>query len=169
MSISNFISISKFNLRCAIVMSAMIVGQSCMTAVTDAQLAIRFGGGRVAIAGEQVESNPDAESGAILKTSPDLEGVLETAERIRKDGNYRVATQLWQEVLKQSGDALFSPDGSTYFSLGQQIEAILAGLPPEGLTAYRVTADAAAKEILAQVGDPTDVTALNTDCASVLY
>ncbi|MFK7766563.1 MAG: PQQ-binding-like beta-propeller repeat protein [Mariniblastus sp.] len=111
--------------------------------------------------GSQEDTNVDAESGAILKTSPDLEGVLETAERIRKDGNYRVATQLWQEVLKQSGDALFSADGSTYFSLGQQIEEILAGLPPEGLTAYRVTADAAAKEILAEAGDPNDVTALN--------
>lgn len=103
----------------------------------------------------------DNESGAVLKTDPDLEDVLATAERMRNDGQYRVASTLWQAVLKRSGDALFSSDGETYFSLVRQVEAILAGLPDEGLTAYRVIADAEAKEILAEAADKNDVIALN--------
>ncbi len=111
-----------------------------------------------------MESDPqrvDPELGAVLKTDPDLEASLATAERFRNDNNYRVATQLWQAVLQRSGDALYSRDGLTYFSLVRQVERILAGLPPEGLSAYRVIADAEAKEILAESEDPNDVTALN--------
>ena len=103
----------------------------------------------------------EIESGGVLKTDPDLESILQQAERIKDDGNYRVACQLWQAVLQQSGDALYSGDGTTYFSLVQQVEAILAGLPPEGLSAYRVLADAEAKEILAQASGPSDTDALN--------
>ena len=103
----------------------------------------------------------DPESGAVLKTDPDLEASLETAERFKNDGNYRVATQLWQAVLQRSGDALYSSDGIVYFSLVRQVEQILSELPPEGLAAYRVIADAEAKEIMAQARGPNDVTALN--------
>ena len=103
----------------------------------------------------------DPESGAVLKTDPDLEASLETAERFKNDGNYRIATQLWQAVLQRSGDALYSSDGITYFSLVRQVEQLLAALPPDGLAAYRVIADAEAKEILAQADGPNDVTALN--------
>ena len=111
--------------------------------------------------GQVDQSEFDSESGAALKTDPDLEDVLATAERMRNDGQYRVASTLWQAVLKRSGDALYSSDGQTYFSLVQQVEAILAGLPPEGLTAYRVIADAEAKEIMAEAASKTDVNALN--------
>ena len=97
----------------------------------------------------------------MLKTDPDLESVLQQAERYKDDGNYRVATQIWQEVLNRSGDSLYSADGTTYFSLVQQVEAIIANLPPEGLAAYRVLADAEAKEILAQASGPSDTEALN--------
>lgn len=122
---------------------------------------IQFGARGFVPAINTTADQSDIESGAILKTDPDLEAVLETAERMRKDGNYRVATQLWQAVLQRSGDALYSSDGSTYFSLIQQVEAILAGLPAEGLAAYRVRADAEAKEIMAQASGPTDINALN--------
>jgi tetratricopeptide (TPR) repeat protein len=103
----------------------------------------------------------EPEFGAVLKTDPDLEASLATAERFREDNNYRVATQLWQAVLQRSGDALYSSDGKTYYSLVQQVEQILADLPPAGLAVYRVTADAEAKEILAQANDPNDITSLN--------
>ena len=107
------------------------------------------------------EQASNIESGAALKTDPDLEATLQKAERFKSDGNYRVATQLWQAVLRRSGDSLYSADGLTYFSLGLQVERILANLPPEGLTAYRVIADAEAKGILAQVKGPHDRIALN--------
>lgn len=103
----------------------------------------------------------DLESGAILKTDPELEGTLEKAERFRADGNYRVACQLWQIVLQQSGDTLYSSDKENYFSLVEQVETILASLPPEGLEAYRVLADAEAKEIMAQATSKTDELALS--------
>ena len=108
-----------------------------------------------------LQQSVDPESGAVLKTDPDLEASLATAERFKNDGNYRVATQLWQAVLQRSGDALYSGDRVTYFSLVRQVEQILAELPPDGLAAYRVIADADAKEILAQANGPNDVTALN--------
>ncbi len=100
-------------------------------------------------------------NGAILKTDPDLEASLETAQRFRDDGNYRVATQIWQVLLERSGDALYSGDGETYYSLAQQVENVLRELPPEGLATYRINADASAKEILAQANDPNDIQALN--------
>ena len=91
----------------------------------------------------------DDTEGAGLKTDPDLESLLKKAERYREDGNYRIAAKLWQAVLEKSGDALYSEDGKTYYSLGQQVENIIAKLPAEGLQMYRITADASAKEIMA--------------------
>lgn len=99
--------------------------------------------------------------GATLKTDPDLEASLETAERFRQDGNYRVAIQIWQAVLQRSGDTLYSPDGEIYFSLAQQVERVLAELPADALATYRVTADAEAKGILAAADDPHDPEALS--------
>ncbi len=109
----------------------------------------------------QSAQEPFPETGATLKTDPRLESILEKADRFRKDGNYRFASQLWQAVLLQSGDALFSQDDTTYFSLVQQVEKIIAALPPEGLKNYRITADASAKEIMAQADPYNPTTSLN--------
>ena len=124
---------------------------------------IRIGGGIAFGRGLTEDDNQtsDVESGGVLQTNPDLESILQQAERIRDDGNYRVAAQLWDAVLKQSGDSLYSSDGSTYYSLVEQVEGILATLPPEGLAVYRVLADAEAKEIMAQANGPNDIEALN--------
>ena len=99
--------------------------------------------------------------GATLKTDPDLEQWLELADRYQQDGNYQAACRFWQAVLERSGDALFSDDEQTYFSLIHRVESILAALPPEGLQAYRVKADASAKEILAAAGNEFDPQALS--------
>lgn len=99
--------------------------------------------------------------GAVLKTDPDLEASLETAERFRSDGNFRVATQIWQALLQRSGDALFTNDGETYYSLAQQVEKVIGELPDEGLATYRINADAEARELLAKAGSPDDVAALS--------
>ena len=115
------------------------------------------------IPGQQFEDQEDGnpEAGATLKTDPRLESILEKADRFREDGNYRFAAQLWQAVLLQSGDALFSQDDETYFSLVQQVENIIASLPPEGLENYRITADASAKEIMAQADSTNLASSLN--------
>lgn len=105
------------------------------------------------------DSTSEEVPGAMLKTDPDLEGWLEKANRHAKEKSYRVATKLWQAVLERSGDSLSSDDDQMYFSMGDRVEKLLADLPTEALDVYRVTADAAAKELLNQGGD-VDVTAL---------
>lgn len=107
----------------------------------------------------------EIDSGASLKTDPELESLLEKAERYHDDGNDRVATKLWQAVLQRSGDALYTTDRQIYFSLTQEVEKTLSQLSPSGLSTYRITADAEAQEILN--GSPTDdtidrITALST-------
>ena len=120
--------------------------------------------GQLFVRPQEVETDDEAddvESGASLKTSPDLEALLEKAERYREDGNYRVATRLWQAVLQRSGDSLYTRDREIYFSLVEEVEKTLSQLPTEGLSAYRITADAEAKEILNSAA-PGSTTALST-------
>lgn len=100
--------------------------------------------------------------GAVLKTDPDLESVLEKAARYQADGNWDVASQLWQAVLERSNDTLVSADGTHYRSMLEQVEAILSSLPPEGLAVYRITADANARALMAAAGDPYDIQALGS-------
>jgi len=99
--------------------------------------------------------------GATLKVDPDLEAILKKAERYQADGNYLLATRLWQTVLEQSGDVLYSHDGQLYHSLADHVQQVLANLSPEALRTYRISADAGARELLAQArGDyDTDVLA----------
>jgi len=152
---SNTISSAMSGCILVVAVGLILIGTRSGYAVQQFQLGIR---------GEVTNTQPgdlDSESGAVLKTDPDLEDVLATAKRMRDDGQYRVASTLWQAVLKRSGDALYSSDGETYFSLVQQVEAILQSLPSEGLVAYRVIADAEAKEVLAQAESDSDVIALN--------
>ena len=96
-------------------------------------------------------------SGATLKTDPELEAILEKAERFRQEKQYGIASKLWQSVLERSGDSLYSADDSIYYSLSQRVEQILAELGPEGgLDAWRITADASALELMAEAADPFD-------------
>lgn len=99
-----------------------------------------------------LEGAGDYSGGAPLKTDPDLMARLDKAEQYRADGNYRVAVKLWQSVLDESSDTLFTDDGETYYSLSRQIESLLSALPPEGISAYRISADANASEVLAAGG-----------------
>ena len=99
-------------------------------------------------------------SGGALKTDPDLEALLDKANRHAEEGNIRVATRLWQAVLERSGDSLYTQDKINYFSISDQIEQILAKLPAEALDIYRVTADASARQILTAADDPNDIGAL---------
>ncbi len=100
---------------------------------------------------------PASVSGALLKTDPELEAILEKAERFRQEDQLAIACKLWQTVLERSGDALYSSDDQLYFSLSQRVEDILAGLAvDDGLATYRITADAGARELLSQASGPFD-------------
>lgn len=107
------------------------------------------------------EDSLDSASVVGLNTNARLEETLKTAERYREDGNFRVATQLWQAVLEQSGDALSSSDGVKYYSLVDEVERILGSLPEDGLQTYRITSDANAREVMAQSKELSRNTALN--------
>jgi len=138
-----------------LLLGLLFAGSSAMLASSvSAQIFIR---GQEAID----DNEDDVEMGAALKTNPDLEAHLEKADRYRSDGKYRTATKLWQAVLEQSGDSLYTLDNKTYFSLVEEVEKTLSQLPAEGLSAYRITADAEAKEILNNA-KPGDTTALST-------
>ncbi len=120
--------------------------------------------GKVAVAQPFVAMKPGSDqlqAVAALKTDPDLEAILEKANRYLADKNYTVAAQLWQAVLEKCGDTLYSQDEKTYFSMIDQVEAILSGLDAEALKIYRINADAAAKQILARSARPNDVEALS--------
>ena len=95
-----------------------------------------------------IDSGPGTKI-AVLQTDPELESILEKAKRFQDDGNFRVATKLMQAVLERSGNSLFSNDDQTYFSLVRQVEQQLAAMPPEGLAAYRLEADAEALALVA--------------------
>ncbi len=151
--VRSLLPISKLALLVSLVMGPVSL---TLSSVARGQL---FGG--VQAFSEEETDLQDIESGASLKTDPDLEALLEKAERYRSDGNYRVATKLWQAVLQRSGDALYTTDRETYFSLIEEVEKILGQLPPEGLATYRITADAEAKEIL-NAASLSDTTALSS-------
>jgi outer membrane protein assembly factor BamB len=155
------IGLSKQHWICVVAFSVLIVASS-VSFVESAQIHIRGGvvlvDGRVA-APVETEGNLET-TGAVLKTDPDLEALLEKANRHAEEGNYRVATRLWQAVLERSGDSLSSDDQTIYFSMSDRVERKLAQLPPDALAIYRVTADASAKELMKQADDPNDLTTL---------
>ena len=130
-----------------------------------AQARVRIIGGRMeaAMAVPMLEGQTQTLStdNAILKTDAELEALLVKAERYLEDGNYRIATRIWQEVMGRCGDTLYSNDGEIYYSLGRQVEQRIAKLPADGLRTYRISADAGATEILAAQSASDRIAALN--------
>ncbi len=146
-----------------IVVACFVGFLTCSVPLNAGQVVVRPAGGQqVQVEGvveDQGAKDPaglegagDYAGGAPLKTDPDLMARLDKAEQYRADGNYRVAVKLWQSVLDESSDTLFTDDGETYYSLSRQIESLLSALPPEGISAYRISADAHASEVLAVGG-----------------
>ncbi len=156
-------------LRVVTLMAVCLVGPELLYAQTvpddfPFQPGNARGLGAIRIVNQFIDQDAETETldGASLKTDPDLEATLEQANRFKEEQQFGVATRLWQTVLERAGDALYSSDDQTYFSLVQQVENIIASLPADGgLRTYRVTADAQAKEILAAANDPLDADALS--------
>lgn len=115
---------------------------------------------RIGFPDQAVNEDTNKIIGAVLKTDPDLEALLDKANRHAEESNYRVATRLWQAVLERSGDSLYTEDDTNYYSISDQIERILAQLPADALAIYRVTADASARQILTEAKNPNDIAAL---------
>ena len=102
------------SLKLSFLAMLLVAANTFMMPMASGQLFVR------AQAVEEDEEADDVESGASLKTSPDLEALLEKAERYREDGNYRVATKLWQAVLQRSGDALYTRDRENLFLVSRR-------------------------------------------------
>ena len=100
-------------------------------------------------------------SGSSLNTNPDLQETMDKADKFLAEGNYRVASKLWQSVLKQNEDTLFSLDEQIYISMSEIVERKLASLPADALRAYRVSADSDVKALRAQSTDPNDMRLLS--------
>lgn len=112
--------------------------------------------------GDSAESERKFPGGAPLKTDPEQEQLLIRAEQFASDGRYDLAAVLWQKVLDQSGDTLFTRDGRTYFGLSAEVERILKELADEALKVYRITADGEAQAVLAAADKQGEETALAT-------
>lgn len=100
---------------------------------------------------------------AALKTDSDSQVLLDSASDLAKQGRFDLASELWQKVIDQSHDLLFTKpewvdrtlttefhtnDYQTYLSVVADMEGTLSKLPKEGLETYRLRADGQAKALL---------------------
>ena len=124
--------------------------------VEERDLAVRFAARGHRVFGGRV----DLASGRV-KTDTDAETLLERAEAFAKLGRYDLASQLWQQALEQSSDALIERSqwrdqtlsGHTYHQLRpmfSEIEASMARTIRGGLEAYRLKVDGDARALLAR-------------------
>lgn len=97
---------------------------------------------------------------AKLNTLPEHQKLMERADEFAAQGRYDLAILLWQRVLDESNDSLFTRDAwsyetidgnryQKYRSLAQEIARGIAKLPADGLKVYRGTADVQAFQLLA--------------------
>ncbi|MBM4040067.1 MAG: PDZ domain-containing protein [Planctomycetes bacterium] len=73
--------------------------------------------------------------------------VLAEAQRAEQERNWRRAAELYQLLLEEAGGELCHPSARLYVPIRSYVEERLAGLPPEGLAAYRAQADRLAEEL----------------------
>jgi outer membrane protein assembly factor BamB/predicted negative regulator of RcsB-dependent stress response len=95
---------------------------------------------------------------AEMKTDSSSQEILAQADQFVKQERYDLASILWQRVIDESGDQVFTRDEwkertlrneyHRYRSVSGDIESTLAKLPPEGLGAYRLKADGEARALM---------------------
>ncbi len=79
--------------------------------------------------------------GATLRTNQDHETLLRKGRELIEGKRYREAVAVLQYVLDEGGQELATGDGKVYRPMRAKVEAILAGLPREGLEEYRLLVD----------------------------
>ncbi len=104
-------------------------------------------------------SEPD---GGALKTDPETHALFARANQFAEQGRYDLASVLWQKVLDESADIVFPDKDLVQRTLEHEyqrfrpakrsVETTLAGLPPEGLRAYRIQVDGEVQSLLAADG-----------------
>jgi HEAT repeat protein/outer membrane protein assembly factor BamB len=111
---------------------------------------------------------------AMLKTDPDIDRLMRRAHELTDDKRYDVAATLWQQVLDRSGSELTTREEwvnkrdeldesewlQTYKSVRTEVERLLATLPPEGISQYRIVADGPARTLLAAASGDREISSL---------
>lgn len=100
--------------------------------------------------------------GAALKTDPEQSRLLAQAEKSLRDGRADLAVLVWQKLLDEGVDTLYSDDGRVYASVARAVERMLARKGPEVLRTYRITADAEAASWMAKAVGAQEEEALAT-------
>ncbi len=88
--------------------------------------------------------------GAALRTDPEQARLLAQAEKSLKDGRIDLAVLVWQKLLDDGLDTLFSEDGRLYAPVSRSVERMLARKGPDVLRVYRIAADAEAAAWMAK-------------------
>ena len=107
---------------------------------------------------------------AEMKTDSGSQEILAQAEQFVRQERYDLASILWQRVIDESGDHVFTRDDwkertlrneyQRFRSVSGDIESTLAKLPPEGLAAYRLKADGEARALMSSADPRTRESAL---------
>lgn len=130
------------------------------------QAPIQLGDIQLQVLGDELIGDPFGASAnragllepAELKTDSGSQEILTQADAFVKQERYDLASILWQRVIDESGDQVFTRDDwlektlqneyRKYRSVTGDIESTLAKLPPEGLAAYRLKADGEARALM---------------------
>lgn len=107
---------------------------------------------QVQIANAPTQQTPTQEtwSNATFDTNADIDSVLRRAQDYLRDSRYDDAAALLQHVLDQPGQPLTTTDQKLYLPARTAAEQLLATLPPEGLSAYRLLVDGQARALMRQ-------------------
>src|SRR4051794_40836112 len=138
-----------------VAMVLFVTGFTILTA--HAQVAVQQNGPTAAEPDPSDALFPGCEA---LKTDAEYERILERADECVADGRTDLAIALWQKVLDEAGDTLaadevIQPLGPSsaplviYRPIRERVEKQLLHLPASALAAYRTSADAEARAILA--------------------
>ena len=166
-------------LRCDVWMRRALAASLALVLASPlwAQVIIRRGGfilpggppiATAAKEGDDKDKEPSDEENlfpesAVLKTDPDMDRLMRRAQDFTDGQRWEVAAALWQEVLDRSGSELTTrPDWiakidtydskqwlQTYKSVRNEVETLLAKMPPEGLAEYRKISDVKAQTLVA--------------------
>ncbi|MFT5854412.1 MAG: outer membrane protein assembly factor BamB [Verrucomicrobiales bacterium] len=151
---------SRRGVRCA-VHGFVVVFSLLFTGLVGAQIIVEGGVQLQLAAADPFGSATDKAgqlAGAEMKTDSGSEEILVQAEQFVQQKRYDLASILWQRVIDESGDQVFTREEwkqttthnlyQKYRSVSGDIESTLASLPPEGLAAYRLKADGEARALM---------------------
>lgn len=98
--------------------------------------------------------------GATLETDSEIQAMLRRAREHLDEKRFREAVTVLQHVIDQPTNSLSTVDGRVYRSCRRMAAEMVASMPPEGLSTYRLWADGEARGLLGDVQACVDMDAL---------